>query len=68
MKEGDFVDKFYTCKEVAERYKVEVITVQEWIRLKKLSAIRIGNRYRIKESDLLEFEKARVTTNTDEEE
>lgn len=68
MKEGDFVDKFYTCKEVAERYKVEVITVQEWIRLKKLSAIRIGNRYRIKESDLLNFEKARVTTNTDEEE
>lgn len=62
------MDKFYTCKEVAERYKVEVITVQEWIRLKKLSAIRIGNRYRIKESDLLEFEKARVTTNTDEEE
>lgn len=68
MKEGDFVDKFYTCKEVAERYKVEVITVQEWIRQKKLSAIRIGNRYRIKESDLLEFEKARVTTNTDEKE
>lgn len=62
------MDKFYTCKEVAERYKVEVITVQEWIRQKKLSAIRIGNRYRIKESDLLEFEKARVTTNTDEEE
>lgn len=68
MKEGDFVDKFYTCKEVAERYKVEVITVQEWIRQKKLSAIRIGNRYRIKENDLLEFEKARVTTNTDEKE
>lgn len=62
------MDKFYTCKEVAERYKVEVITVQEWIRQKKLSAIRIGNRYRIKESDLLEFEKARVTTNTDEKE
>lgn len=62
------MDKFYTCKEVAERYKVEVITVHEWIRQKKLSAIRIGNRYRIKESDLLEFEKARVTTNTYEEE
>lgn len=62
------MDKFYTCKEVAERYKVEVITVQEWIRQKKLSAIRIGNRYRIKENDLLEFEKARVTTNTDEKE
>lgn len=61
------MDKFYTCKEVAERYKVEVITVQEWIRLKKLSAIRIGNRYRIKESDLMKFERARVTTNTDSE-
>lgn len=62
------LERLYTCKEVAERYKVEVTTVQEWIRQKKLSAIRIGNRYRIKESDLLEFEKARVTTNTDEKE
>ena len=29
----------YTCDEVAERYKVKVITVWEWIRKKKLNAI-----------------------------
>ena len=62
------MEKLYTCEEVAERYSVKAITVLEWIRQKKLSAINIGKGYRVKESDLLEFEQSNKTTNTDIEE
>ena len=61
------MEKYYTCEEVAERYGVKVATVWDWIRQKKLPAICIG-KYRIKESDLLEFEQSNKTTNTDIEE
>lgn len=54
--------ELYTCQQVAERYKVEVITVWDWIRKKKLAAIKIGKEYRISEDDLREFEVARRTT------
>lgn len=33
--------ELYTCKDVAERYGVQIITVWEWIRKKKLGAIRL---------------------------
>ncbi|WP_242860770.1 helix-turn-helix domain-containing protein [Clostridium sp. KNHs205] len=32
----------YSCDEVAERYSVQVITVWDWIRKKKLPALKIG--------------------------
>ena len=53
--------KMYTCGEIAKRYGVKIITVWEWIRLKKLPAIRIGKEYRIKEEDLKEFEESQRT-------
>lgn len=49
----------FTCEEVAERYKVKVITVWEWIRQKKLGAIKLGKEYRITEDDLVAFEDSR---------
>lgn len=52
---------WYTCKEVAERYGVKVITVWDWIRLKKLNAINLGKEYRISEDDLHAFEESRKT-------
>lgn len=54
--------ELYTCKQIATRYKVEVLTVWEWIRKKQLPAIKIGKEYRISEDDLREFEAARRTT------
>lgn len=54
--------KLYTCKEIAERYDVKVITVWDWIRKKKLPAIKIGRDYRITEEDLIAFEQSRRTT------
>ena len=53
------LSKMYTCDEVAERYRVKVITVWDWIRKKKLPAIRIGRDYRISEEDLKSFEASR---------
>jgi len=55
------MEMFLTCEQVAERYGVKLITVWAWIREKKLPAIKIGKMYRIKPSDLAEFEAARMT-------
>ncbi len=55
------MSKMYTCEEVAERYSVKVITVWDWIRKKKLNAIKLGREYRVSEDDLLQFEKERRT-------
>lgn len=53
--------QLYTCAEVAERYSVKIITVWDWIRKKKLPAVKIGRDYRISEDDLLKFEAERKT-------
>ncbi len=53
--------QLYTCAEVAERYSVQVITVWDWIRKKKLPAVKIGRDYRISEDDLIKFENDRKT-------
>lgn len=52
---------YYTCAEVAVRYGVQIITVWDWIRKGKLSAIRLGRDYRISEADLQAFEDERRT-------
>lgn len=53
--------ELYTCKEVAERYGVQTLTVWEWIRKKKLGAIKIGKEYRVGADDLARFEDERKT-------
>lgn len=57
--------KMYTCDEVAERYQVKVFTVWEWIRQRKLNAIKLGREYRVSEEDLIKFENERKTIQTD---
>lgn len=56
------MSELHTCEEVAKRYGVKKITVWEWIRNKRLPAIKIGKSYRISDSDLMEFESSRKTT------
>lgn len=51
------MEKYYNCEQVAERYGVKVSTVWAWIRDKKLSALKIGGGYRVRESDIAAFEK-----------
>lgn len=41
-KELLFLEKIYACKEVAERYYVKIITVLEWIKVKKLRAVKLA--------------------------
>lgn len=62
LKKGDdCLSKMYTCEEVAERYGVQIITIWDWIRKKKLPAIKIGKEYRISEEDIKAFEDSRRT-------
>ncbi len=59
---ADFEDRLLTTKEVAEKLRVHVKTVLEWINKGELEAIDLGQGYRIKESDLdifLEHRKKR---------
>lgn len=51
------MDRFYTCEEVAEMYRVKVTTVWAWVRDGKLRAVKIGKVYRIEKEALEEFEK-----------
>lgn len=55
------MDKLYTCDEIAEKYRVQTRTVWDWIRAKKLPAIKVGNGYRIREEDVRNFEESRKT-------
>lgn len=52
------MDAIYTCEDVAARYGVKLITVWDWIRKKKLNALRIGKRYYVTEDDIKNFEQA----------
>ena len=54
------MQKLYTCDQVAEHFQVKTVTVWGWIHSKKLPAIKLGKGYRIRESDLLEFEKSKM--------
>lgn len=55
-KGGLFLNKLYTCEEVANRYGVKVITVWDWIRKGRLRAIAMPKGYRISEEALAEYE------------
>lgn len=55
------MQKLYDCEYVAERYGVEIRTVWDWIRKKKLRAMKIGKFYRVTEEFIQEFEKGQVT-------
>ncbi len=56
--------QLYNCEFVAEHYGVALRTVWEWIRLKKLPAIKIGKEYRVSEEDLKSFEESMKTVKT----
>lgn len=55
-------EKTYTAEEVARHYRVATVTVQRWVRSKRLTAINLGgNRlgpYLFRVSDLERFEQA----------
>jgi len=54
-------DKLLSVEEVAERLGVTPDTIRHWIRTKALIAIRLGNKYKIRESELNRFLDERST-------
>lgn len=53
--------KFYNCEDVAKRYGVLAFTIREWVKQKKIPAIKVGKTYLFKEEDLEQFENERRT-------
>ena len=51
------MEKFYSCEEIADHFQIKVETVWEWIRGKRIAAIRVGKGYRIPESAVREYEQ-----------
>lgn len=58
------MEKFLTCEQVAEHYGVKLCTVREWIKAKKLVALKLSGAagYRIRTADLDAFERQYLTT------
>ncbi len=48
-------DKYYSLDEVAEKLKVAYLTVYRWVKAGKLSSVKAGKQYRIKQSELDKF-------------
>ena len=59
------MSRYFSCKEVADIYGVKVFTVWNWVRNKKIPAIKIGKQYRIREEDLNKFEEDNRTVRDD---
>lgn len=57
--------EFYTPAEVAQKLRLHVNTVYEYIRMGKLRAARFGNRYRITEEAIQQFVEQTLTTKED---
>ena len=54
-------DRYQTVQELADRLEVAEATVRQWIKSGALRAIDIGKGWRIADSDLERFLKARET-------
>jgi excisionase family DNA binding protein len=52
---GDLMDNYYTPQQVAEKLQINIRTVYKWIREGKLKAIKIGDLWRISETELKRF-------------
>lgn len=46
------MDNYYTPQEVADKLKLNVRTLYKWIREDKLKAVKIGDVWRISETEL----------------
>lgn len=46
------MDNYYTPQEVADKLKLNVRTLYKWIRENKLKAVKIGDVWRISETEL----------------
>lgn len=54
------MENLYTVEETAEKLKIHPETVRGWIRERRLSAVKVGREWRVRESDLVAFVNARL--------
>ena len=59
-------DRYQTVQEIAERLEVAEATVRHWIKSGELRAIDIGKGWRIADTDLERFLKARETASREQ--
>jgi excisionase family DNA binding protein len=50
-------EKFYSPKEIADHFNIKPDTVRKWIKQGKIKAIKLGDIWRISETDLNKFIK-----------
>lgn len=54
-------DEILSVREAADLLKLSTVTVQRWCRNQRIPSIKVGNRYRIRKSDLMSiFNRAAV--------
>ncbi len=46
------METYYTPKEIAEKLKLNIGTVYKWVREGRLKAVKLGDVWRISESEL----------------
>lgn len=51
-------ERLLTVREVAEYLRLSPRTVRLWLQTGKLRGLRVGGRWRVRESDLVEFLRA----------
>lgn len=49
------IEKLYSASEVSKILKLNLQTVQRFIREERIKAVKVGREYRIKEPDLEDF-------------
>lgn len=47
--------RLLTVQEVADRLRLSARTVRLWLQTGRLKGLRVGGRWRVRESDLMEF-------------
>jgi excisionase family DNA binding protein len=53
--------EFYTAKELADKFQVNIMTIYRYIKAKKLKAYKIGKEFRIDRVEFNRFlEKAKI--------
>lgn len=54
--------EIYTPDEIARKLKVSEQTVRRYLRENKIKGFKLGNNWRVKEKDLLEFIDGQITS------
>lgn len=49
------MEEYYTPQEIADKLKMNKHTIYKYLREGKIKGVKVGNKYRVAESDLQEF-------------